>query len=214
MLHSYKNGATSVILRLKLLSSASDSGAGLAGLTSGSAGLIISTVCDNEAAAVAYTVTGSTIETITTLGTYAAPTATKCRFKEFDATNHPGWYEIHFADARFGVASARAMAISVSGATNLQQADYVIQLQADDPQLSKLDVSIPAVLLDLANAIETGLTLRQALRLVASEAAGKMAVSGGGVTNTFRNAVADSKDRITATVDASGNRTAVTTDVT
>jgi hypothetical protein len=31
---------------------------------------------------------------------------------------------------------------------------------------------------------------------------------------TFRNAVADSKDRITATVDADGNRSAITTDVT
>lgn len=67
--------------------------------------------------------------------------------------------------------------------------------------------------LDRANAIETGLTLRQALRLVASVLAGKL--SGAGTTTVLiRNAVADSKDRITATVDASGNRSAVVTDVT
>jgi len=81
---------TSRIERVFLPDSSSTTGAGLTGLTSASAGLIISTLADNEATATAYTVTGSTIEGITTLGTYAAPTATKCRFREVDATNHPG----------------------------------------------------------------------------------------------------------------------------
>lgn len=68
-------------------------------------------------------------------------------------------------------------------------------------------------LLDRANAIETGVTLRGATRLMASALAGK--VSGAGtVTEIFRNAVADSKPRLTATVDASGNRSAITTDQT
>lgn len=68
-------------------------------------------------------------------------------------------------------------------------------------------------LLDRADAIETGLTPRGTLRLVASALAGK--ASGlSGTTATFRNAVADSKARITATVDVDGNRTAVTTDTT
>ena len=68
-------------------------------------------------------------------------------------------------------------------------------------------------LLDRADAIETGSTPRGAFRLMLAALAGK--VSGGGtVTEVFRNAVADSKDRITATVDANGNRTAVTTDQT
>jgi hypothetical protein len=68
-------------------------------------------------------------------------------------------------------------------------------------------------LLDRSNGVETGLTPRGALRLGASALAGK--VSGAGTaTETFRNAVADSKARITATVDSSGNRTAITTDVT
>lgn len=68
-------------------------------------------------------------------------------------------------------------------------------------------------LLDRANAIETGLTLRQALRLLAAAAAGKL--SGAATTTiTIRNAVADSKARITATVDSDGNRSAITTDVT
>jgi hypothetical protein len=68
-------------------------------------------------------------------------------------------------------------------------------------------------LLDRAGAIETGLTPRQALRLALAALAGK--VSGAATTTvTIRNAVADSKARITATVDADGNRTAITTDLT
>jgi hypothetical protein len=60
--------------------------------------------------------------------------------------------------------------------------------------------------------IETGLTLRQALRLITAAVGGE--VSGGGTTTiTFRNAVADDADRIIATVDSNGNRTAITYDL-
>jgi hypothetical protein len=60
--------------------------------------------------------------------------------------------------------------------------------------------------------VETGLTLRQALRLVTAATAGK--ISGGGSTTiTIRNAVADGVDRIVATVDTDGNRTAITYDL-
>ena len=61
--------------------------------------------------------------------------------------------------------------------------------------------------------VEPGLTLRQALRLVAAATAGKLS-GGGSATVTIRNAVEDSKDRIVATVDAEGNRTAITYDLT
>lgn len=120
------NGATSQAFRVKLRNSST--GAGLTGLTSASSGLNISTICDNEASATAYTVAGSTIESITTLGTFAAPTATKCRFKEVDATNHPGLYELQLADARFAVSSARRLKVNFSGATSLLDKDITIQL--------------------------------------------------------------------------------------
>jgi hypothetical protein len=60
--------------------------------------------------------------------------------------------------------------------------------------------------------IETGLTLRQALRLVAAATAGKIS-GASGTTITIRNPVADSKDRITATVDVDGNRSAFSYDL-
>lgn len=68
-------------------------------------------------------------------------------------------------------------------------------------------------LLDRSAGVETGLTLRQALRLTLAALAGKVSGAGSG-TEVFRNAIADSKDRITATVDVDGNRTAITTDLT
>lgn len=72
--------------------------------------------------------------------------------------------------------------------------------------------AIATALLDLANGVETGETLRQALRLIRAVAVGK-AAGLGTTTATFRDK-ADSKDRVTATVDADGNRSAVTTDAT
>lgn len=67
-------------------------------------------------------------------------------------------------------------------------------------------------LLDRANGIETSFTLRQALRLVLAASAGKL--SGAATTTVAIRDVGDSKDRISATVDADGNRSAVTLDAT
>lgn len=61
--------------------------------------------------------------------------------------------------------------------------------------------------------IEVGLTLKQALRLIAAATAGKTAFSGANII-TYRNAVADSKNRIAATVTETGERTAITHDLT
>jgi hypothetical protein len=132
-----KNGQTSNIIRMTLINSTT--GNGMTGLTSASSGLVISTIASNEASATAYTAAGSTVETIATLGTFAAPTATKCRFKEVDATNHPGLYELQFADARFAVASAKYLYVTVSGVTDLRQKDYVVEF--DSPTGAALSVA-------------------------------------------------------------------------
>jgi len=69
------------------------------------------------------------------------------------------------------------------------------------------DISVADV---LAGTVEGSLTLQQVLRLALAALAGK-STGGGTTTVTFRDN-ADSKARITATVDASGNRTAMTLD--
>ncbi len=128
----HKNGATGVILRVKILDSTTATGAGKTGLTYQSTGLVISTIASNEAAPTAYSQAAGTVETIATLGTYAAPADTKCRFREIDATNHPGLYEIQLADARMAVSGARHLITSISGASGAAQCDAEVQLVSLD----------------------------------------------------------------------------------
>jgi len=56
--------------------------------------------------------------------------------------------------------------------------------------------------------IEGTYTLKDAIRIILAFAAGK--VSGGGTSSIKFRSTGDDVDRIQATVDASGNRTAVT----
>jgi hypothetical protein len=72
------------------------------------------------------------------------------------------------------------------------------------------DAEIADAVLD--EVFEGAVTLRQALRLLYSVLGNKSA-GGGTTTVTFRD-IADTKNRVSATVDADGNRTAVTLDVT
>ncbi len=111
-------------------------GAPKTGLTSASSGLIIAVVGDTAAATTAYAQASSKIEAVTTLGTFLTPTATKCRFKEVDATNHPGLYEFQFDDTLFGVASTHHLVISVSGAS--ASANYEIQITGFDPYAAEI----------------------------------------------------------------------------
>lgn len=71
--------------------------------------------------------------------------------------------------------------------------------------------AVAAALLDLAARVETGMTLRQALRILTAVLAGKS--SGFPDSPVFRD-VNDTKPRVTATLDDDGNRTAVTLDAT
>lgn len=129
-------GATSNILRVFLQDSSSTTGAGKTGLNKDSSGLIISTIADVESSATTYTSAASNVETITTLGTFAAPSSGKCRFKEVDATNFPGVYEIQIADARFAVTSAKALLISVQ-CTGVAPVYMEIQQDQSDQILSR-----------------------------------------------------------------------------
>lgn len=132
MLISYKLGQSSVVLRVKLRSTTAPY-PGATALTNASSGLRIAVIADNEAATTAYTSAGSNVETISTLGTYAAPTSGKCRFKEVDATSHPGLYEIQVADARFAVSSSKSVVISITGLSGVFECDAIIPLTRLDP---------------------------------------------------------------------------------
>lgn len=69
-----------------------------------------------------------------------------------------------------------------------------------------------ALVLDGADGVEAGKTVRQALRALLAALAAK--ASGAGTSAIVFRDVNDTKNRITATVDALGNRTAVVLDLT
>jgi hypothetical protein len=153
-----KRGATSNILRVFLQDSTSTTGAGKTGLSSGSAGLNIATIADNETSATAYS--GANVEAVGTLGVYSAPTSGKCRFSELSSTNFPGVYEIQIADARFNVTNSTQLLICIQ-ATGVAPVFVEYQLVA----------------VDLMDTVRLGLT---ALPNVAQGSAGALITSGTG----------------------------------
>lgn len=126
-------------------------------------------------------------------------------FIEVDAINMPGLYRFDVPDAAFVSGVLRvAVQLVVAGASNALAAP----LQIDIPDFDAIADGI----LDRVDGVETGWTLRETLRVMAAESAGE--VSGAATSTVIFRDIADTKTRITATVDASGNRTALVLDNT
>lgn len=123
---------------------------------------------------------------------------------ELDAADAPGVYIFDILQAE---TNADLIVITpVSSTTDIVLRPVIIYVT------TKTGYALSAAGIDgiLDEVFEGALTVRQGLRLFLSVLAGKSA-GGGGVTITMRDN-ADSKNRITATVDANGNRTAMTLD--
>lgn len=154
-------------------------------------------------------------------------------FVEIDATNMPGWYRFDVPDAAIA-AGVDTTTLLFKGSSGMTPLPLKVNLVAYDPYsasdlgLANLDATVSSRLASasytappsaasivsalLATLIETGLTFKNAMRLMAASAAAKL--SGAATAQvTIRNAVADDKDRIIADVDANGNRTNVTYDL-
>lgn len=188
-----KRASVSNLHRIFIMDSSSTTGQGKTSLTFASSGLNISTITDVESVAVTYTSAASGIETIPTLGTYSTPTSGTCRFKEVDATNHPGLYELQFENSRYNVTNAKKLICTISGPVNVAQVQFEIQLGFD---------------VIFSELVEGSLSYIEYIRIFLAALAGK---SSGGGTNTLIFKGADgTTTRITATVDADGNRTAIT----
>lgn len=115
---------------------------------------------------------------------------------EIDATNCPGLYFL-LCDEDMTI-----------GAGNVEEEmAYYITVAGMAPVVKVLDLIDP-----LGLPFESTETHRDFLRLARAVLYGE-AAGMGTTTGTFRD-LADSKDRITATIDADGNRTAVTADPT
>ena len=92
--------------------------------------------------------------------------------------------------------------------------DLIPSDPADASDIAALIDALPtaAEIWDFPDGVEAGLTPRGAFRLCTSALVGKLS-GAAGTTVVIRN-VGDTKNRISATVDADGNRSAVTTDAT
>jgi hypothetical protein len=113
-------------------------------------------------------------------------------------------------------AAAIATAVRSELATELARIDDDITSRAAAGDAMTLTTgerdAVAAALLDLANGVETGITTRQALRATLAALAGK--VTGMSSNAPVFRAADDSKDRITATTDVDGNRSAVSLNLT
>ena len=102
---------------------------------------------------------------------------------------------------------ALTSALTTSGSIGKLLADNI------DATVSSRSTLTAAQVWDLTSGIETSLTPRQAMRLMASALAGVL--SGAATTTvTIKNAVANDTNRIVATVDADGNRTSLVYNLT
>jgi len=156
---------TSVKLRVKLFDSSVSTGAGKTGIAFNTTGLSISIIQNGQGANGAalptiYSSAGSTIESISALGTYVAPTAGKCRFREVSAGDLPGIYEIHFADPVYSFAGYASipmtLLVSIHGVTDLAEQDLIIECTDQSASQSSVDVIdsiVDAILVDTGSTM-------------------------------------------------------------
>lgn len=144
-------GKTSKLLRFFIQDTRQSDGSGLTGLVFNSAGLTAYYIREGGASAVQITLATMTVGTWATGG-----------FKEIDATNMPGYYELGIPDAALSsTAGVDSVTIMLKGAANMAVAIKELQLTDFDPN----------------DAVRAGLT---ALPNVASGSAGAIPTTGTG----------------------------------
>ena len=113
-----KKGTTSKILHLFILDSSKSDGSGLTGLLHNSAGLTAYYIREGAASATAITLVNAVVGTYTSSG-----------FKEVDAANMPGIYELHPPNACLA-SGADSVVVFLEGAANM--APLPLEIQLDD----------------------------------------------------------------------------------
>lgn len=134
-------GSTSVIRHIFIMDSTSTTGAGKTALAYNTAGISAYYIYPGG------TANSLTLETISTLGTYSAPTSgAYMRFKEVDATNLPGFYELHFHNDWFSVANARTGGIvQIKGATGMAPVNFEFDVIGFDIQDADPSVDVTKI---------------------------------------------------------------------
>ena len=153
-------------------------------------------VTDSAGTAVTGLVNANFTKLLTADGAASSETVT---VTEINSSTRAGMYSVTFTPT-----SSAEYALVVTHATYNPygwQSNFIVN--ADGPWT--LDE-----MLDSASEVDT-YTLRQIFRLMAAFGGGK---SSGGASDDVIRSISDSKDRITATLDSNGHRTAVTLDLT
>lgn len=119
---SLVKGTTSKIVHIFIQSSAVSTGAGLTGLVFNSASLVAYYIRPGDASPTAITLATATVGSFTSGG-----------FKEVDATNMPGVYELGIPNACLAT-GANQVVIMLKGATNMAPVLLEIELTAWDNQ--------------------------------------------------------------------------------
>lgn len=111
-----------------------------------------------------------------------------------------------------GVATGALVFVDVvmEGVLVIETEDLTTLIEANIGALNTNVLAAPDAVLD--EPVEGTTTMRELLRLFAAVMAGK--ASGGGTTSVIYRDLDDTKPRVSMTVDASGNRSAVTLDAT
>ena len=116
-----KEGTTNKLVRVFIQDSSSTTGAGLTGLVFNTSGLTGYYLPEGDASA-----------TSITLATATAGTYTSGGFKEVDATNMPGVYEVGLPDAVVDATSEGSVLVMLKGAANMVPTLMEIELDAID----------------------------------------------------------------------------------
>ena len=138
-----KKGTTSRIIHVFISDSSSTTGDGLTGMLYNSTGLTSYYIREGYASVTAITLADATVGTYTSGG-----------FKEVDATNMPGIYELHLPDACFA-AGADQVVIFLKGAANMVPLPIEIQLR-DNTEKDVKDV-VDVILVDTGTTLENHL---------------------------------------------------------
>lgn len=135
-----KKGTTSKLLRIFITDSSKTDGSGLTGLVHNSAGLTAYYIREGAASATAISLVTATVGTFTSSG-----------FKEVDATNMPGVYELHPPNTCIA-SGADSVVIFLKGATNM--ASLPLEIQLDDNTAKDVYDRVPSNLGDVPTAAE------------------------------------------------------------
>lgn len=151
-----KKNSTSKILRIFITDSSKTDGSGLTGLVHNTASLTAYYIREGAASTTAITLVTATVGTFTSSG-----------FKEVDATNMPGVYELHPPNACIA-SGADSVLIFLKGASNMAALPLEIQLDDNDakdiydrigaPTGASIAADIVAVPSDTWDEILTGAT--------------------------------------------------------